>query len=183
MMSNTVQAAWQTSGLPAKVEPWSPGAITAATCSRSSTAPMGSPPAWRGGLGAVRQWLKAGGAAGRGASAAPRARRAAEAGAACSGAPSHARRASGAAVHPHVPPQHARRASRPAAHPPASGLARVIMSGSTPWCWWPHSLPVRPSPTWAGGAGGRRRVNAQTGWHGAASRRQWGHQPPACPVD
>ena len=21
------------------------------------------------------------------------------------------------------------------------------MSGSTPWCWWPHSLPVRPRPT------------------------------------
>lgn len=45
MMSNTVQAAWQTSGFPAKVEPWSPGAITSATFCFSSTAPMGSPPA------------------------------------------------------------------------------------------------------------------------------------------
>ncbi len=45
MMSNTAQAAWQTRGLPANVLPWSPGAITAATCSLSSTAPMGRPPA------------------------------------------------------------------------------------------------------------------------------------------
>mmetsp|Transcript_16513 Transcript_16513/g.41203 ORF Transcript_16513/g.41203 Transcript_16513/m.41203 type:complete len:213 (-) Transcript_16513:785-1423(-) len=45
MTSNTVHAAWHTSGLPANVEPWSPGRITSATCCFMSTAPMGRPPA------------------------------------------------------------------------------------------------------------------------------------------
>ncbi len=45
MMSTTVVAAWHTSGLPAKVDPWSPGAMASATCCFTSTAPMGSPPA------------------------------------------------------------------------------------------------------------------------------------------
>jgi hypothetical protein len=45
MMSKVVQATWQASGLPANVDPWSPGFMTAATFSRISTHPMGRPPA------------------------------------------------------------------------------------------------------------------------------------------
>jgi len=43
--SRTTSAARHTSGLPANVDPWSPGFITSATASVTSTAPMGSPPA------------------------------------------------------------------------------------------------------------------------------------------
>ena len=45
MTSTTALAAWHTSGLPAKVDPWSPGSMTSATCCFTSTAPMGRPPA------------------------------------------------------------------------------------------------------------------------------------------
>ena len=45
MMSTTVSAALVTSGLPANVDPWSPGFMLSATCCLTSTAPMGSPPA------------------------------------------------------------------------------------------------------------------------------------------
>ncbi len=45
MTSTTALAAWHTSGLPAKVHPWSPGSITSATCCFTSTAPIGRPPA------------------------------------------------------------------------------------------------------------------------------------------
>ena len=45
MMSTTVSAALVTRGLPAKVDPWSPGFMLSATCCFTSTAPMGSPPA------------------------------------------------------------------------------------------------------------------------------------------
>ena len=47
MMSTTTLAAWQTSGFPAKVDPWSPGAMTSAIFCLTKTAPMGSPPAVR----------------------------------------------------------------------------------------------------------------------------------------
>ena len=45
MMPNTASAAAHTRGLPANVDPWSPGAMAAATRSVSSTAPIGRPPA------------------------------------------------------------------------------------------------------------------------------------------
>jgi hypothetical protein len=44
MTSTTASAARVTRGFPAKVEPWSPGAMASATCCFTSTAPMGRPP-------------------------------------------------------------------------------------------------------------------------------------------
>ncbi len=36
----------------------------------------------------------------------------------------------------------------PMGTPFASPLASVMISGSTPQCWYPQSVPVRPKPVW-----------------------------------